>query len=113
MSQLTMPASLRVEIFPSNMQRCINFYTRVLRFTLLQDEGTYAYLQRDSIFIGAVAGVPPHVPGKSVDTAHRRPPCGVELVIEVDALQEERDRVRVELAKLEGRGLEEDLVDRP
>lgn len=84
-----------------------------MRFTVVQNEGTYAYLRRDSIFVGAVAGVPPHVPGEPVDRAHRKPPCGVELVIEVDALLEERDWVVSELAKLEGRGLEEDVVERP
>ena len=108
-----MPASLRIEIFPRDMQRSIGFYTQVLGFRILQDEGTYAYLQRDSIFIGAVAGVPPHVPGESVDPAYRRPPCGVELVVEVDELERERDRVVEELGRLEGRGLEEDVVNRP
>jgi predicted enzyme related to lactoylglutathione lyase len=103
-----MPASLRIELFPSDMQRFIDFYTRVMRFTLLQDEGTYAYLQRDAIFIGAVAGVPPHVPGKAVDAQHRKPPCGVEIVIEVDDVREEREWVVREL----GGALEEDLVER-
>ena len=108
-----MPASLRIEIFPHDMQRSLDFYTRVLGFGILRDEGTYAYLQRDSIFIGAVAGVPPHVPGESVNSAHRRPPCGVELVVEVDELGKERDRVVEELGRLEGRGLDEDVVQRP
>lgn len=108
-----MPASLRIEIFPRDMQRSLSFYTQVLGFRILRDEGTYAYLQRDSIFIGAVAGVPPHVPGEAVNSAHRRPPCGVELVVEVDELEKERDQVVEELGRLEGRGLDEDVVQRP
>jgi predicted enzyme related to lactoylglutathione lyase len=105
-----MPASLRIELFPKDMDACINFYTKVLRFKVLRNEGTYAYLRRDSIFIGAVAGVPPHVPGKSVDEGSRRPPCRVEIVIEVDEIESERDFV-VDL--LGERRLEEDLVERP
>lgn len=106
-----MPVSLRIEIFPSDMQRCVDFYTKALRFKVLRNEGTYAYLQRDAIFIGAVCGVPPHVPGQPVNEASRKPPCGVEIVMEVDEVDAERDEV---LKSLKDRGsLEEDLTDRP
>lgn len=104
-----MPASLRMELFPKTMDACVEFYTTVLRFKVLKHEGTYAYLQRDRIFIGAVAGVPPHVPGKSVDEGSRRPPCGVEIVMEVDDVDEERNFV---LERLGEGCLEEDLVER-
>ncbi|KIX10546.1 uncharacterized protein Z518_01629 [Rhinocladiella mackenziei CBS 650.93] len=49
-----MPASLRIEIFPSNLQRMIDFYTAILNFTLIQHDSQYAYLQRDNIFIGSI-----------------------------------------------------------
>ena len=107
-----MPASLRIKIFPSDMQRCVDFYTQVLRFEVLRNEGTYAYLQCDAIFITAIAGMPPHVPGQSIDETSRKPPCGVKIVIEVDDVDGERHRI-VESLKATGGGLEEDLVDRP
>jgi hypothetical protein len=53
------------------------------------------------------------VPGEHVEEAKRKPPCGVEVVIEVDDIKEERDRVVEELLRLEKRGIEEDVVDRP
>ncbi|KAJ9629226.1 uncharacterized protein PV06_00734 [Exophiala oligosperma] len=84
-----MPASLRIEIFPSDLQRMIDFYSNVLQFQLLKREGTYAYLQRDNIFIGAVET-------QSSDTVeqkklYRSPNQGIELVFAVDDLDHERD----------------------
>jgi lactoylglutathione lyase len=74
-----MPASLRIELFPTDLLRTIDFYTRILRFTLLRHEPAcittpatdtttttnpspslepYAYLRRDSISIGAAEKLP-------------------------------------------------------
>jgi lactoylglutathione lyase len=85
-----MPAALRIEIFPSDLQRMIDFYRNVLQFTLLKHEGTYAYLQRDSIFFGAIETSTTETSG---DMTCRQPPKGVELVIEVDDLVKERSAI--------------------
>lgn len=94
-----MPASLRIEIFPSDLQRMIDFYSQVLRFKLIKHEGEYAYLQRDSIFIGAIET-------KSSESleqkqSYRRPNKGVEIVFEVDELEQERDFIVGKGAKLD------------
>ena len=96
-----MPAFLRIEIFPTDIERTIAFYTNVLRFTVLQNKGDYVNLQRDSIFIGANTAWPEHK--KSPSAPHlsnaevynwRRPPVGTEIVIEVDDLNEEREWIK-------------------
>lgn len=86
-----MPASLRIEIFPSDLQRSIDFYTSILGFTLLQRKGEYAYLGRDSIFIGAI-----EIPSSETieeKSRYRQPNKGVEIVMEVDDLEKERDSI--------------------
>jgi lactoylglutathione lyase len=76
-------ARLRCEIFPSDLDATLDFYQRVLGFQVTRDErnhpSPYLALARDGIEIGASAG-------PLVDQAQRRPPIGVELVIEVDDL---------------------------
>jgi lactoylglutathione lyase len=86
-----MPASLRIEIFPSDLQAFIDFYSNVLKFKLIKQVDDYAYLQRDNIFIGAVETA-------SADTVeerekYRQPNKGVEIVFEVDDLEAQRDHV--------------------
>lgn len=102
-----MPASLRLEIFPKDLNICISFYTSILRFTLLRHEPEmgYAYMSRDAIKIGAVASnhflaLPTHQkksgldPGSAeIDVRHRFPPTGVEIVLEVDDVEEEQEWV--------------------
>ncbi|OAP56656.1 hypothetical protein AYL99_08768 [Fonsecaea erecta] len=84
-----MPASLRIEIFPSNLQRMIDFYSTILNFTLIKRNGGYAYLRRDDIFIGAIeTGSSETLEEK---TSYRRPNKGVEIVVELDELEKERD----------------------
>jgi len=84
-----MPASLRLEIFPSNLQTMIDFYSGVLHFNLIKREGTYAYLGRDDIFIGAIET--PWEESLERKESCRRPNKGVEIVLEVDDLEKERD----------------------
>jgi lactoylglutathione lyase len=83
--------SLRFEIFPSDLDATADFYVQVLGFTLVRDEragrDAYLALHRDGVQVGA-AGRPP-----APDPEQRRPPVGVELVLEVDDLDEERGRV--------------------
>jgi lactoylglutathione lyase len=88
-----MPANVRFEVFPADLERCITFYTRVLCFTLVQRKDGYAYFQRDSIFIGADQSNFELGDLQRADRSSRKPPTGVEIVIEVDDLVAERNRV--------------------
>lgn len=101
-----MTVTLRCEIFPPGLDPTVDFYTRVLRFTLDRDErhtdNPYVALRRGQVLLGA-ASRDAHVIGDQ-----RRPPTGVELVLEVDDVLAERDHVG-----RQGWPLEEDLVARP
>jgi lactoylglutathione lyase len=100
-----MEMTLRAEIFPDDLDATVRFYTSVLGFRVTADRraepSAYVSLQRGSVRIGALGAVPDNRAG-------RRPPTGVELVLEVDDVAGERERVL-------GAGwpLEEDLQDRP
>ena len=99
------PTSLRLEIFPADLNATVRFYVDLLGFSLATDRRSdalpYLAVKRDDVHIGAVA-----IPGGHA--AHRRPPTGVEIVIEVDYLHVERDRIR-----LAGWPIEEDIMRRP
>jgi lactoylglutathione lyase len=98
--------TLRFEIFPSDLDAAVDFYTRVLGFSLIKDQraGPEAYvaMQRGSVQVGAARKAGPGA------RPERRPPAGVELVLEVDDVAGERDRVAAA-----GWPLDEDLQDRP
>jgi lactoylglutathione lyase len=101
-----MEMTLRFEIFPADLDATVDFYTRVLRFAVTKDQrhepSAYLSLQRGAVQVGAVR--------KSVQDARpaRLPPTGVELVLEVDDVAAERDRVVAA-----GWPLEQDLADQP
>ena len=101
-----MEMTLRVEIFPDDLDAIVDFYTKVLGFTLTTDRRTepsaYVSLERDSVRVGAARR-----PATEA-LAARRPPTGAELVLEVDDVTGERDRVAAA-----GWPLDEDLLDRP
>ena len=86
-----MPASLRIELFPSSLDRFIDFYSTVLGFTLIKHVDDYAYLQRDNIFIGAIETESDDTLGQK--GSYRQPRKGVEIVLEVDELEKERDHI--------------------
>ena len=90
--------TLRLEIFPADLDATVDFYMHVLRFRLTADrrdqQDEYVSLQRCSVRVGAARRVVP--------------PAGVELVLEVDDVVAERDRVTAA-----GWPLAEDLQDRP
>jgi lactoylglutathione lyase len=98
--------TLRFEVFPDDLDATVDFYTRVLHFRLTADRrgqrDEYVSLQRGSVRVGAARRVVPDV------RAARLPPAGVELVLEVDDVVAERDRVTAA-----GWPLAEDLQDRP
>jgi lactoylglutathione lyase len=96
----------RFEIFPQDLDAIVDFYARVLSFSITKDQRgdpeAYVGLSRGEVHIGAARRAGPTSP------AERRPPIGVELVLEVDDIAAERDRVVAA-----GWPLEEDLQDRP
>jgi catechol 2,3-dioxygenase-like lactoylglutathione lyase family enzyme len=101
-----MPAALRCEIFPADLDRSVDFYVRVLGFTLLRDERRsdepYIYMQRGDVRLGALRD-----PGAVIE-GEQRPPVGVELVLEVDDLDAERERIAAA-----GWPLTDELTERP
>ena len=101
-----MSAALRCEIFPSDLDATIDFYVQVLAFRVIRDERAaehpYVALERGEVRLGAAARAEPE------DRDQRRPPTGVELVLEVDDLDADRRRV----AQNEW-AIEEDVTQRP
>jgi lactoylglutathione lyase len=101
-----MDMTLRVEIFPRDLSATVDFYGGILGFSVTKDQrgdpAAYVALRRGTVRVGAARRAVARVP------AERRPPVGVELVLEVDDVAAERDRV---LAA--GWPLEEDLQHRP
>jgi catechol 2,3-dioxygenase-like lactoylglutathione lyase family enzyme len=101
-----MSTTLRIEVFPQDLDSFFDFYTRILRFSVDRDERLsatpYVSVHRDAVRIGAVKSPVPVSPN------HRLPPAGTEIVLEVDDLEVERGLI-VSL----GWPLETDLTVRP
>jgi lactoylglutathione lyase len=96
---------LRIELFPHDLARAVRFYVDVLRFEIVKDErraeSPYVSLQRGSVKLGLAQREEDDMsPG-------RRPPTGVEIVMEVPDLSAEYERVRSMWP------LEEELTRRP
>jgi catechol 2,3-dioxygenase-like lactoylglutathione lyase family enzyme len=86
-----MAARLRCEVFPADIDKALRFYVDVLGFEVDRDERDadppYLALTRGDVHVGA-AGRP-----AVADPGMRRPPLGVELVLEVDDLDAEHARI--------------------
>jgi predicted enzyme related to lactoylglutathione lyase len=99
--------TLRIEIFPVRLGPTVDFYTAVLGFAVVRSEGTdadgYVALRRGQVQVGAATRQE-----HQADLGHRRPPTGVELVLEVDDVAEEFRRVQAA-----GWPVEEQLTLRP
>jgi predicted enzyme related to lactoylglutathione lyase len=98
-------AGIRIEIFPEDLDETVRFYTQVLGFQLDRDERTgdvpYVALRLGGVRVGAARR-------SGVDHDARRPPTGVELVLETGDLLGARKRI------LEaGWSLDEGLTERP
>jgi uncharacterized glyoxalase superfamily protein PhnB len=97
--------TLRIEVFPDDLDAFVDFYTRVLGFTLVADrrdsEYPYASVEHGSVRIGAARA------WEQADAAARALPTGVEIVLEVDDLDAEYRRIRAS-----GYPLAEDLQQR-
>jgi predicted enzyme related to lactoylglutathione lyase len=100
--------ALRLELFPDDIDASVDFWVRVMAFAITVDRRAtpepYASLVRGDVRIGLVR----REAGGARAREARRPPLGVEIVLEVEAIHEERDRI---LAT--GWQLDEDLQDRP
>jgi len=83
----------RFEIFVRNLDATADFYGEVLNFDVVDDRrraaDPYVALQRDGVRVGAAER-----PGHVVDPVHRRPPIGVEVVLEADDLDSEIAHIR-------------------
>lgn len=86
-----MVESLRCEVFSADLDATLSFYVEVLGFRVARDERSavspYVALVRGQARVGAASRPPVD------DTGPRRPPVGVELVLEVDDVDLERARV--------------------
>ncbi len=84
--------TLRLEILPSDLDATADFYTRVLGFEVTADRRgelrRYTAFRRDAVHVGAARH-----PGDA-SRSGRQPPVGVELVLEVDDIDAELERVR-------------------
>lgn len=100
-----MTMTTRFEIFSVDLDAAVAFYRGVLGFTVAADrraaDDPYVALLRGTVRIG----VAQRGPGRP---EWRRPPTGVEIVLEVDDVDAERERVVGQ-----GWPLDADLVDRP
>lgn len=83
--------TLRVEVFPQDLDRFVDFYSRVSRFELTVDRRSdaepYVAVKRGSVRIGALQA------WSAIDKSQRALPTGAEFVIEVDDLETERDAI--------------------
>jgi uncharacterized glyoxalase superfamily protein PhnB len=86
-----MTVELRIEVFVDDIDLFVDFYTRVLGFSVFDDRrghvSPYVAVRRDGIRVGAVPA------WDVVDKRHRHVPTGVEMVLEVDDLEGEYARV--------------------
>jgi uncharacterized glyoxalase superfamily protein PhnB len=101
-----MTEALRCELFPDDLDASMAFYIDVLGFQVVRDERSaeapYVAVRRGEVRVGLAARP------STERTALRRPPTGVELVLEVDDLAAAHANVLTT-----GWPLIEDLTDRP
>lgn len=100
------PMTLRVEIFPDDLDAFVDFYTEVLGFTLTVDQRgsdhPYAAVECGAVRIGAARG------WEQVDVKARTVPTGAEIVLEVDDVAAAFRQVQAA-----GYPVEQDLQRRP
>jgi catechol 2,3-dioxygenase-like lactoylglutathione lyase family enzyme len=86
-----MPWKLRLELFVADLDATADFYTRFLGFAIADDrrqaDPPYLAVRRDQVRIGAIRSWAP------VDRSVRAWPAGAEIVLEVDNITAERDRI--------------------
>lgn len=83
-----MDMTLRIEVFAQDIDQAGRFYRDVLGFEELSRQARYLWMGRGSARIGIGAAAEP------IDPALRRVPAGTEIVLEVDDIDAEYERVR-------------------
>jgi lactoylglutathione lyase len=91
-----MEMTLRIEVFAGDVDQAGRFYRDVLGFEELSRQPGYLWMGRGSARIGIGAAAEP------VDPAVRRVPHGTEIVLEVDDIDAEYERVRATGWPVEG-----------
>jgi uncharacterized glyoxalase superfamily protein PhnB len=91
-----MEMTLRIEVFAGDVDQAGRFYRDVLGFEELSRQPGYLWMGRGSVRIGIGAAT------ELVDPAVRRVPYGTEIVLEVDDIDAEYERVRATGWPLEG-----------
>jgi len=91
-----MEMTLRIEVFTQDLDRAGQFYRDVLGFEELSRQPRYLWMGRGTARIGIGATAEP------VDPAARRVPTGTEIVLEVDDIDAEYERVRATGWPVEG-----------
>lgn len=83
--------TLRIELFPDDLDAFVDFYTRALGFTLAEDRresaSPYAAVVQGTVRIGAVPA------WEQTDRTVRAVPAGVEIVLEVEDVTAAHRRV--------------------
>jgi len=88
--------TLRLELFVSDMQKSIDFYTNVLGFEQMKGEPDYVPVRSGSVLIalGPAAGLPKkHHFNPEVQNSRRG--LGVEIVLEVDDVKSYFEKVKM------------------
>lgn len=88
-------ATLRLELFVTDMQKSIDFYTKVLGFERMNGDPDYVPVRSGSVLIalGPAAGLPKkHHFNPEVQNSRRG--LGVEIVIEVDNVKSYFEKVK-------------------
>ncbi|MEJ1105675.1 MULTISPECIES: VOC family protein [unclassified Kribbella] len=91
-----MDMTLRIEVFAQDIDQAGRFYRDVLGFEELSRQPRYLWMGRGSARIGIGAA------GEPIDPALRRVPAGTEIVLEVDDIDAEYERVRATGWPVEG-----------
>ncbi len=91
-----MEMTLRVEVFAQDLDRAGRFYRDVLGFEELSRQTRYLWMGRGAARIGIGTATEP------VDPAVRRVPHGTEIVLELDDIDAEYERVRATGWPVEG-----------
>ena len=87
--------SLRLELFVTDLQKSVDFYTNVLGFERMDGTPDYVPVRFDSVLIalGPAAGLPKqHHFRPDIETSRRG--LGVEIVLEVDDVKTIFEKVR-------------------
>ena len=96
--------SLRMELFVEDLDRAIMFYSNVLGFELLRQDDGYASIHRGTVTIGL--GPIAKLPDVGGYFTRRRLSgdrgLGIEIVLEVDDIVAEHERVRASGYPIDG-----------